>query len=62
MSKGAKLEKSWRQLAAEVAQETDPKRLSKLTDELLRIMEEQKRQEDARPQVATKAPEKLRSA
>jgi hypothetical protein len=34
---------SWRQLAAKVAQETDPKKLAKLTDELLRALEGQKR-------------------
>ncbi|HTM36952.1 MAG TPA: hypothetical protein VL156_09405, partial [Terriglobales bacterium] len=40
--------RSWRQIAAEVAQETDPEKLNKLTRELLQAMEEEKRQADAR--------------
>jgi hypothetical protein len=40
--------RSWRQIAAEVAQETDPEKLNKLTLELMQAMEEEKRQADAR--------------
>ena len=56
-----KLVKSWRQLAAEVAQEDDPKRLAELTDKLLLAMEEEKRLADARLQLASKPLIKLRS-
>lgn len=57
-----KLVKTWRQLAAEVAQEDDPQRLAELTDKLLLAMEEEKRQFDARLQRATKPTEKLKPA
>jgi len=57
-----KLEKTWRQLAAEVAQEEDPQKLAELTDKLLQAMEEQKRQFDARFQRATKPTPKLKTA
>lgn len=57
-----KLVKTWRQLAAEVAQEDDPQRLAELTDKLLLAMEEEKRQFDTRLQRATKPAEKLKSA
>jgi hypothetical protein len=50
--------RSWRQIAAEVAQETDPEKLNKLTDELLRAVKEETRQAHARLQVATKPPQK----
>lgn len=54
-----KLAKSWRQLAAEVAQEDDPEKLRKLTDELLLAMEEEKRQADTSLRLAAKPPAKL---
>ena len=54
--------KSWRQLAAEVAQETDTQKLAELTDKMLEALEEEKRQFDARLQLATKPTQKLRSA
>ena len=57
-----KLVKGWRQLAADVAQEHDPKRLAELTDKLLLAMEEEKRHADARLQLATKRAAKLRLA
>jgi hypothetical protein len=40
--------RTWRYVAALVAQETDPAKLAALTEELLRTMEEEKRQADAR--------------
>jgi hypothetical protein len=55
---GPKLIRPWRQIAAEVAQETDPERLNKLTDELLQAMEEEKRQADAHLQLAEEATSK----
>lgn len=54
--------KTWRQLAAEVAQEDDPERLAELTDKLLLAVEEEKRLADARLQLASKPPIKLRLA
>ena len=62
MTNYAKLVKSWRQLAAEVAQEDDPERLAELTDKLLLAMEGEKRQADARLRLATKPTTKLRAA
>lgn len=61
MTRRDKLAKSWRQLAAEVAQEDDPQKLSELTDELLLAMEEEKRQADLRLRLAAKSPAQLRS-
>jgi len=40
--------RSWRYIAALVAQETNPEKLAALTQELLRVMEDDKRQADAR--------------
>ena len=57
-----KLRRSWRNIAALVAQETDPEKLAALTDELLRVMEEEKRQADARLQSVTKPATKLKAA
>ena len=57
---GPKLIRSWRQIAAEVAQETDPEKLNKLTDELLRAMEEESRQAFERLQFAMRPPQKAR--
>jgi hypothetical protein len=54
MANGPKRIKTWRQLAAEVAQEDDPEKLNKLTNELLRAMEEETRQSYDRVQLATK--------
>ena len=62
MVNGANPVESWRQLAAEVAQEDDPHKLAELTDELLLAMEEEKRQSDARLQRSTNPIEKLKSA
>jgi hypothetical protein len=56
MPNSPKLVKSWRQIAAEVAQETDPEKLNRLTAELLHAMEEEKRQAYARLQLATEPP------
>jgi len=60
MTRSEKPAKSWRQLAAEVAQESDPQKVAQLTDELLEAMEEEKRQFDARSQLAADTPQKLR--
>lgn len=62
MSNGAKPVRSWRQLAAEVAQEDDPEKLAELTDKLLLAMEEEKRQFDLRLQGVPKPAVKLKSA
>lgn len=56
------IKKTWRQLAAEVAQEDDPQKLAELTDQLLLAMETEKRQFDARLQRATRQPAKLKPA
>jgi len=53
-----KLTRSCQQVAADVAQETDPEKLNKLTDELLRAMNEETRRAYARLQVATKPQQK----
>jgi hypothetical protein len=53
-----KLTRPWQQIAADVAQETDSEKLTKLTDELLRAMNEETHQAYARLQVATKPPQK----
>jgi hypothetical protein len=62
MATRAKPEKSWRQLAAEVAQEDDPQKLAVLTSQLLGALEEEKRQAEVHFQLASKPPAKLRSA
>jgi hypothetical protein len=51
---GPKLIRSWRNIAAEVAEETDPEKLNELTDELLQAMQEEKRQAGARSRAAAK--------
>jgi len=61
MADGPKRIKTWRQLAAEVAQEDDPEKLNKLTNELLRAMEEETRQSYDRVQLATKPHPKLKN-
>ena len=62
MANAAKSVKSFRQLAAAVAQEADPEKLAELTDKLLLVMEEEKRQFDARLRRATKPTEKPKAA
>ena len=62
MQNNTKNAKSWRQLAAEVAQEDDPQKLNELTSKLLGALEEEKRQADARRQIAIKPPARLRAA
>ena len=57
MGSGPKLVRSWRQMAAEVAQETDSEKLDKLTEELLQAMDQETRQAYARLQVP-KLPQK----
>ena len=54
--------KSWRQIAAEVAQEDDPRRRDELTTELLRALERERCQAETRFQLAAESPTKLRSA
>ena len=53
--------RSWRQIAAEVAQENDPRKRNELTAELLQAVEREKRQPQAQVQLA-RPPTKLRSA
>ena len=64
MIKRTNFVKSWRQIAAEVAQENDPQRRNELTTELLRAVEREKCQNETptRFQLAAKPPTKLRSA
>ena len=59
MVNSTKRSRSWRYVAALVAQETDPEKLEVLTEELFRAMEEEKRQADAG---AAKLPVKLKAA
>jgi hypothetical protein len=58
ISPGTEIQKSWRQLAAEVAQETDAHRLAKLTEELLCALDREKGQSDARLQISTRPAKK----
>jgi len=51
MGSGPKPVRSWRQIAAEAAQETDSEKLSKLTQELMQAMDEETRQAYARLRV-----------
>lgn len=62
MANYTKPPKSWRQLAAEVAQEDDPQKLAELTNQLLRALEEEKHRGDIRLQLVSRSPAKLRSA
>ena len=48
MENGSKLVKSWRQLAAQAAQEHNPERRAELTDKMLAALEKENRQADAR--------------
>ena len=48
--------RSWRQIAAEVAQENDPQRRNELTTELLQAVEREKCQATTQFQVAKKPP------
>ena len=57
MGSDAKPVRSWRQIAAEVAKQTDSDKLSKLTEELMQAMDEETRQAYARLQVP-KPPQK----
>ena len=65
MADRAKLIKSWRQIAAEVAQEDDLEKRKQLTCELLRAVEAEKCQANDRfqpeTQVAKKTPVRLRA-
>jgi len=54
--------RSWRQIAAEVAQENDTGRRDELTTELLQAVEREKCQAEARVALAKKSPTKLRAA
>jgi hypothetical protein len=54
--------RSWRQIAAEVAQENDPRKRNELTTELLQAVEREKYQAEARVQLAIKPPTRLGSA
>jgi len=54
--------RSWRQIAAEVAQENDPRKRNELTTELLQAVEREKSQAEARVQLAKKPPTKLRAS
>jgi len=53
--------RSWRQIAAEVAQESDPRKRSELTTELLLAVEREKCQTESPFQVAKKPPKRLTS-
>jgi len=53
--------RSWRQIAAEVAQENDTRRRNELTTELLQAVEREKCQAEARFELAKK-PSKMRAA
>ena len=50
--------RSWRQIAAEVAQENDPQKRDELTTELLQAVEREKCQTEARVELAKKPPTK----
>ena len=52
--------KSWRQIAAEVAQESDPQRREELAIKLLQAVEREKCQAEAQFQLAKKPPTKIR--
>jgi hypothetical protein len=52
--------RSWRQIAAEVAQENDPRRRNELTTELLQAVEREKCQAEAKFQFVKKPPTKTR--
>jgi hypothetical protein len=54
--------RSWRQIAAEVAQENDPRRRNELATELLQAVEREKCQAETQFQLAKKPPHKVRSA
>ena len=60
MVNATKLRRTWRRIAAEVAQETNPEKLGALTEELLRAMEEEKRQADRRLLLAQEPPARLK--
>lgn len=53
--------RSWRQIAAEVAQENDTRRRNELTTELLQAVEREKCQTEARVELE-KPPIKMRAA
>jgi len=52
--------RSWRQIAAEVAQENDPRKRNELTIELLQAVEREKCQAEAQFQVVKKPSAKTR--
>jgi len=52
--------KSWRQIAAEVAQESDPRKRNELTTELLQAVEREKCQAENQFHLAKKPPTKTR--
>jgi len=62
MTNRANTIRSWRQIAAEVAQENDPRKLHELTTELLQAVEREKCQAQTRVELAKKPPRKLSAA
>lgn len=52
--------RSWRQIAAEVAQENDPRKRNELTTELLQAVEREKCQAEAQFQFVKKPHAKIR--
>lgn len=54
--------RSWRQIAAEVAQENDTRRRNELTTELLQAVEREKCQAETRVELAKKPPTRMRAA
>jgi hypothetical protein len=54
--------RSWRQIAADVAQENDPRKRNELTTELLQAVEREKCQAETEFQLAKKPPKRLTSA
>ena len=60
MSNRANTIRSWRQIAAEVAQENDPRKRNELTTELLQAVEREKCQAEAQFRFVKKPPTKTR--
>lgn len=54
--------RSWRQIAAEVSQENDPRKRTELTTELLQAVEREKCQAEIQFQLAKKSSRRLTSA
>jgi len=60
MTNRANPTRSWRQIAAEVGQENDPRKRNELTTELLLAVEREKRQAENQVHLAKKPPTKTR--